>query len=159
MFKHLIFTMALLINSTLLADTAAFDPPEGWRLADTKALPKSVKIMVVGSGKKEMPPSINLGTEQYAGTLKEYLKIIQAFNKSQGDTWRDLGTIETQAGPASLSQLDMKSQWGDLRMLHLIFIHEGTVYILTASALKEEFASFYPQFIKSLKSIRLQKDT
>ena len=71
--------------------------------------------MVVGKSSKEMPPSINLGYEEFQGSLKDYLKIVQDFNRSQGDTWRDLGTVQTKAGPGSLSQLDMKSQWGNLK--------------------------------------------
>lgn len=151
---HSFLLLFLLIMSALNAATAAFDAPEGWQYADTAKLPKSVKVMVVGPAKTEMPPSINLGYETFDGSLKDYLKIVKEFNASQGDTWRDLGTIQTQAGPASLSQLDMKSKWGDLRMMHLIIKHEGIVYILTASSTKKEYSTYYPLFYKSFTSLR-----
>lgn len=151
------FILCILINLSCLAETqASFDIPEGWQVADQKSLPKSVKLMVVGKSSKEMPPSINLGYEEFQGSLKDYLKIVQDFNRSQGDTWRDLGTVQTKAGPGSLSQLDMKSQWGNLRMMHMILKKDSVVYILTASSLKEEFSKYYPVFFKALQSFQLK---
>lgn len=135
-------------------DVAVFTPPPGWRLADSKALPPSVKIMVVGKGEHEFPPSMNLGTEKFDGNLKDYLKVIKAINDSQGASWKDLGLIRTEAGDASLSQLDTKTQWGDVRMMHVILIKNGTVYILTAAALQDEFPKFYKDFFSSMKSLR-----
>lgn len=149
--------LSLLCLFSLNATTAIFDPPPGWQFADTKDLPKSVKLMVVGKAKNEMPPSINLGYEEFQGSLKDYLEIIKKYNASQGDAWRDLGTIQTKAGPASLSQLDMNSQWGPLRMMHVIYKQDSMIYILTASSKKEEFSSYYPLFFKSLTSFRLQE--
>lgn len=152
----LFLLLGMTLFSALEAVTAAFDPPQGWQYADTSKLPKSVKVMVVGPAKSDMPPSINLGYEPFDGSLKDYLKIVKEFNASQGDTWRDLGTIQTQAGPASLSQLDMKSKWGDLRMMHLIIKHEGIIYIVTASSTKQEYSSYYPLFYKTFSSLRFQ---
>lgn len=135
---------------------AIFTPPKGWQLADAKSLPPHVKIMVVGKGAREMPPSMNLGYEKFSGTLKDYLKIVKDINISQGDIWKSLGDISTEAGPASLSQVDMKTEWGILRQMHLIFAKDGIVYILTAAALKEEFSLFYKEFFDAMKSFRLE---
>jgi hypothetical protein len=135
-----------------------FTPPEGWRVADAQALPASVKIMVVGKGAHEFPPSMNLGTENYTGTLKQYLKRIKEINYSQGLEWKDLGMIRTEAGDASLSQVDTKTQWGDVRMMHVILLKNETVYILTAASLKEEFPKFYKDFFKSLRSLKINED-
>lgn len=135
-----------------------FVPPQGWVLADPKALPPSVKIMVVGKGQREFPPSINLATERYNGTLKQYLKTIKAINDSQGAEWKDLGTIRTEAGDASLSQVDSKTEWGDVRMMHVILIKNGTTYILTAASLKDEFSQYYKDFFNSMRSLRINKD-
>lgn len=136
-----------------------FTPPSGWQLTDSKELPKSVKVMVVGKGAKEYPPSINLSTEEYAGTLKQYLKIVKAINDSQGSEWKDLGTIRTDAGDASLSQVDAKSQWGETRLMHVILLKDGIVYILTAASLKDEFPKFYKDFFNSLRSLRINETT
>lgn len=132
-----------------------FMPPEGWHLADPKGLPPNIKVMVVGRGAHEYPPSINLAFENYAGTLKEYLKIVENINKRRGADWKDLGKIKTEAGEASLSQVDSKTKWGMERQMHVIFIKDGTVYILTAAALKDEFPNFYKEFFKAMQSLKI----
>jgi hypothetical protein len=137
--------------------SVTFMPPNGWLLADSKALPSSVKIMVVGKGKTSFPPSINLATEPYTGTLKQYLKTVKAINDSKGSEWKDLGTIKTEAGNASLSQVDSKTEWGEVRMMHVILLKHGTVYILTAASSKDEFPQFYKEFFNSLKSLKINK--
>lgn len=131
-----------------------FTPPPGWSSADPKALPPTVKSMVVGKGKGNFPPSINLGMEPYNGTIKQYLKIIKAINDSQGSQWKELGTIRTAAGDASLSQVDTLTEWGEVRMMHVILQKEGNIYILTAAAKKDEFPSYYKTFFDSLRSLR-----
>lgn len=137
---------------------AVFTPPAGWRAADPASLPKSVKYMVVGESTQKVPPSINLGLERYSGTLGDYLKIVKQINASQGDNWKDLGMIEIAGGPASLSQVDVKTEWGDIRQMHLIYLDHGVIYILTAAALREEFSKYYPDFFQALRSFKIQKE-
>jgi hypothetical protein len=134
-----------------------FTPPAGWKAVDPSVLTSSVKAMVIGKGTSDFPPSINLGTEAYKGTLKQYLKRIKEINKSQGSEWKDLGTIRTEAGEASLSQVDRRTQWGDVRMMHVILYKNGTIYIMTAASHKDEFAKFYKDFFNSLRSLRFNK--
>lgn len=135
---------------------AMFKPPEGWRQADSSALPPSVKIMVVGKGEKEFPPSINLGTDHFEGSLKDYLKLIKSINDAQGTQWKDLGMIRTEAGDASLSQVDSTTEWGKVRMMHVILVKNHTVYIMTAAALQEEFPRFYKDFFIAMRSLNLK---
>lgn len=135
-----------------------FTPPSGWRIADKSTLPPAVRIMVVGKGAHDFPPSIHLGTDQYDGSLKEYLKLVKSINDAHGSQWTDLGMIKTEAGEASLSQLDTKTKWGEVRYLQEILIKDGTVFILTAAASKDEFPNFYNDFFKSLQSLRFGKE-
>lgn len=135
-----------------------FTPPAGWVMGDASVLPPSVKVMVVGKAHSILPPSINLATEPYQGTLKQYLKTIKKMNDANGNPWKDLGTIRTQAGTASLSQVDFPSKWGDIRMMHVILVRNGHVYILSASSLKSEFPLFYNAFFSSLRSLKIVKD-
>lgn len=135
-----------------------FTPPKGWKMADTNALPPHVRAMVVGVSAKEFPPSINLSLEEYTGTLRDYLRIIKDINQSQGSEWKDLGTIRTQAGDASLSQADAITEWGPVRMMHVILNRNGMIYILTAASLKEEFPKYYKIFFESLRSLRINQD-
>jgi hypothetical protein len=151
-----VFTAQPPESATEESSTVTFTPPTGWRFADSKELPPNVKVMVVGKGKKEYPPSINLATEKYNGTLKDYLKTVKAINDSQSTSWKDLGTIQTASGNASLSQIDTKTTWGDVRMMHVIIIKDGTAYILTAASLTEEFPKFYKDFFNALRSLRIE---
>lgn len=138
--------------------TVRIVPPPGWQMADTKTLAKNVKLMVVGKGKGQFPPSINLATESYNGTLKDYLKLVKSINAAKGIEWKDLGKIQTEAGEGNLSQVDTKLQWGDVRMLHTILVRKGMVYIVTAAALKEEFPSLYQPFFNSMRSLSIDEE-
>lgn len=133
-----------------------FVPPAGWRFAEKQKESKSMQLMVVGEGANEFPPSINLCTEQYKGSLKDYLKIVKKINEAHGSSWKDLGVIQTEAGPASLSQIDMKTSWGDIREMHVILSKNDTIYILTTAALKSEFPKFYKDFFQSMKSLKFK---
>lgn len=135
-----------------------FQPPEGWLQADPKSLPSHVKAMVVGKGVNEYPPSINLAYDEFAGTLKEYLKLVEGVNKRLGAQAQDLGSIQTLAGEARLLQVDSKSVWGTERQMQVIIVKNGKAFILTASALKSEFSEFYPQFFASLKSLKINPE-
>lgn len=135
-----------------------FTPPEGWGAADPNILSPRVKVMVVGKGKTEYPPSIHLGMEPYKGTVKEYLKMIRVINDSQGDEFKDLGKIRTQAGDASLCQVDMRTEWGTVRLMHVILKKNEQLYVLTAAAKKDEFPQFYRDFFQSMRSLRFNKD-
>jgi len=139
-------------------DSIIFTPPEGWHLAENTALPPSVKVMVVGKGEREFPPSINLSVEPYSGTQKQYLKIVKSINDAKGAEWKDLGNIRTQAGNASLSQVDSKSEWGDIRMMHVILVKNKQTYILTAASLKDEFSKYYKDFFAAMRSLRFEKE-
>lgn len=139
-------------------EAALFVPPPGWLAADPDQLPKSVKAMVIGKGSHDYPPSINLGMERYEGSLKNYLKTIKTINESQHASWKDLGQIATESGNASLSQVDMQTEWGDVRLMHAIIVRYGTAYILTAAALKEDFPEHYKEFFAALRSLKINKD-
>ncbi len=135
-----------------------FTPPTGWKLAPKENLPSSMITMVVGKGSFSLPPTINLTTEPYKKSLKDYLKIVKNINSEQGYDWKDLGMIRTQSGNGHLSQVDTKSQWGEVREMRVILLKEKQIYILTALALKEEFSLFYKDFFTSFRSLRIVND-
>lgn len=135
-----------------------FIPPEGWRPALPKSLPPNTRAMVVGQGESKVPPSINLSTEEFSGSVKDYLKIIKDINHARKSEWKDLGRIRTQAGDASLSQTDSVTEWGAMRMMHVILLKNGIIHILTAAALKSEFPKYYKVFFESLRSLRINQD-
>lgn len=135
-----------------------FKPPKNWLLADANALLPSVKVIVIGKGNSALPPSINLSWEPYQFTLKQYLQAVKNRNTAQGYEWKDMGMIQTDAGPGDLSMVDSKSAWGDVRSMHLILLKDKRIYILTASAVKSEFSNFYKEFFDSIKSLKVAKN-
>jgi hypothetical protein len=130
-----------------------FSPPKNWQYVSADQLSEKVKVMVVGKSRKGYPPSINLGVEEYKGTLKDYLKLVKRINDEHGGEWKDLGMIRTPAGNASLSQLDTRTEWGWVRMMHVILVKDGAVYILTTASLRDEFASNYNDFFNTMRSL------
>lgn len=138
---------------------AVFTPPKGWRAADKKDLSPHVKILVVGPKlQNEMPPSMNLMIEPFNGTLKSYLKNVKKINDAHGDAWKDLGSLKTKAGEASLSQVEIRSKWGGEKLMHAIIVKNGYAYVLTATAAKNEFGRFYQQFYSALRSLQIYDD-
>lgn len=135
-----------------------FTPPKGWRYADPSQLGKAVKLMVVGEGSSHFPPSINLATETFKGSLRDYLKIMKAINDKDGAVWKDLGTIKTSAGNGSLSQVDLKNQWGEVREMHVVVKKRDTIYILTCAALKDDFSKYYKEFFDAMRSLKINKE-
>lgn len=135
-----------------------FTPPREWRYADSSQLGKAVKLMVVGTGSSHFPPSINLATETYQGSLKDYLKIMKAINDKDGAVWKDLGTIKTSAGNGSLSQVDLKNQWGEVREMHVVLKKKDTIYIITTAALREDFSKYYKDFFEAMRSLKINKE-
>ena len=137
-------------------EIVTFTPPKNWRMADISQLTYShVKSMVIGQSPSIFPPSINLCSEPYKATLQEYLKMVKNRNRAQGNEWKNLGVIQTEAGNANLSQVDIPSQWGNIRHMHVILVKNENVYILTAAALKNEFSLFYKNFFAAMRSLKI----
>lgn len=159
--KKRFFVFLLLIltaNSFSLAGDEVrhliFTPPKGWVAADSSQLPPSVKMMFIGKSNLSLPPSLNLGMESFEGSLQEYLATVERINRSLGAEWEDLGFIQVLAGKASLSQVDAQTEWGMVRMMHIILVEHGYAFILTAAALKDDFAKYYEDFFHSFKSLK-----
>lgn len=136
-----------------------FKPPEGWSILPHDDKYPSIKILVAGKPKASIPPTINLSTEPYSHSLKDYLKIVKNKNASKGNEWKDLGTIKTQTGMASLSQVDSMDKSGiSMRHMHVILLKNGKIYILTAAAPREEFPLYYKDFLAAMQSLTISKD-
>ena len=91
-------------------------------------------------------------TATYLGAIGEKI------NNAQGHEWKELGTIDTKAGSGNLSQVHTVTEWGKVKMMHVILPHEGKIYVLTASALQEEFADFYDTFFTAMESLHINSE-
>lgn len=134
----------------------SFKPPKDWKSVELDKLSPAVKMMLVGTGKENFPPSITLAVEPFSGTLKDYLKIVKNMNIAEKTEWKDLGKIKTEAGSASLSQYDENSNWGVTRTMTVILVKNGNAYILSATALKSEFSGYYKEFFAAMRSLNLK---
>jgi len=136
-----------------------FLPPKGWDIADPKLLSPHVQIGFFTKGKKEISPSLNLAVEETSLSLADYLKAVKAIHESDPSTrWRQLGKIQVLAGLAQLTEIDTQTEVGPMRILQMILVRDGKAYILTAGALKEEFAEHYQDFQKSFRSFQVTPD-
>jgi hypothetical protein len=136
-----------------------FLQPKGWDIVDSSTLPPHVQIAFIHKKSASFSPSFNLATEKVDVSQAEYLKIIKNIHESdRNNRWRHLGKVHTSAGLADLTEIDTDSEWGPIRILQLIFIRNGTAYVLTAAASKKEIASFYKDFHTSFRSLQITED-
>jgi hypothetical protein len=150
----------LFFFTTLSAKHCTFLPPQGWEIAQLKNPSPHVKIGFLGKGKSEFRPSINLATEGGVDVpLKGYVKAVKEQHKAESGTQvRDLGAFPMKCGSGQLIELTSPSPWGPVRVLQALFVEEGTAYILTAAALKEEFITLQKELLQSFASFKLTDD-
>ena len=134
-------------------------PPKGWEcINDPGQLPQKVKVIFVGSGQGNNPftPSVNLAAESTTLSLKEYVAQAKAYHEGRAGTrCTVVGTIQTNAGPAQMLQIDRASQWGDIRFLQAIYIQDAEAYVITATCLKSDFGNLSSQIFKAIQSFSL----
>jgi hypothetical protein len=136
-----------------------FTPPSGWDIADPSSLSPRVKIAFLKSTSNGFCPSINLAIEETSVSLNEYLKAVKAIHEQdRSNNWRALGKVKTSAGLAQLTEIDSKTEWGPIRILQLIFLKDGQAYVITASALREDFSNYYKEIQSAFRSLTLSSD-
>lgn len=136
-----------------------FIPPKGWELADQSKLSPRVKICFLGKSSSSLLPSVNLATEEVDISLKAYVDIVKRDCESDPNClFRDLGKYKTSLGEGRLTEREVKTKWGTSRQVQLIVIKDKEAYILTASALKEEFSRHYQEFERVLQSLTWTDD-
>lgn len=132
-----------------------FDVPKGWEMVDPKVLLPEVKVMVKGKALKanHLPPSINLALEETSLSLEEYLDAIKVMNTpDRNRKWSRMGSIHTKAGDMALTQLDLTSKWGDVRMIQALMIKNCVAYVITATSQLSEFSQFSKEFFSAIRS-------
>lgn len=138
-----------------------FIPPKGWEMIDPKVLLPEVKVMVKGKPKSDahIPPSLNLALENTDLSLREYLDAVREMNTSdESRNWAEVGTIRTKAGEMVLTQLDLTTNWGEVRLFQAIMVKKGVAYVITATAQRDEFSLFSDDFNSSIASFTINKD-
>lgn len=151
-------------SSEKLSESAAqiycfFTPPQGWEIADPKSLSPRVKMAFFKNTKKGFCPSINLAIEETPVSLTEYLKAVRTIHEQdRSNCWRALGKVRTAAGLAQLTEIDASTEWGPIRILQLILLKDGSAYVITAAALKEEFSNYYKEIQSAFRTLTLSSN-
>lgn len=150
----LLFFPCLLFGQTY----PLFTPPPHWALAHPDTLAKRALVGFLDTRQSGFCPSITLTTEKTDLAPDQYLQIVQDNCKKKRQSWRHLGSLQTQAGLAELTELEVKTQFGPARIMQAILFKDGVAYILTAGALKKEFARHAASIEKSFTSFTLTDD-
>jgi hypothetical protein len=137
-----------------------FIPPSEWEAMHPSLLKGCTEIGFIGKGDGDLLPSVNLAIEEGVNIpLAAYVAAVKKIHEANPNKkWRDLGKTTLPGGVAELTEIEEKIPQGDLRMFQLLLLRKGAAYIITASALKEEFPKFSQAFQKSLRSITFTSD-
>jgi hypothetical protein len=154
--RFLFFLLPLLIYGK----QCHFVPPPGWEIAQLKNPSPHVKVGFIGKGSTDFRPSINLATEEEVDvSLKEYVKAVKELQISDPSTkWRDLGTLPMKAGTGRLVEMSSTGPFGEIKIFQAMFVDEGTAYILTAAALKEDMGKLRSELLQSFQTLNLFED-
>ncbi|MEM7175134.1 MAG: hypothetical protein AAF443_04300 [Chlamydiota bacterium] len=146
-----------LCHSVTGAPFAFFSPPAGWQVSDPLLFNQEVKIGFVQSHKKIFSPAISLTIEKVGkAKLKTYLQAVRKNHRlHHHHGYRELGFLKTKSGKVHLSLIDQASQWGPLRIMQAISIHDGHAVIQTATALKKDFPAVRKDILESFRSLTL----
>ncbi len=142
----------------LIAAHCLFAPPSDWEIADPKMPSKRAVVNFVSKKKTGFCPSMNLTHEKVRVPIGAYLKIVERNCLTKKQRWRHLGRIETLSGKAELTEIEVKTNFGDARIFQAILYKGEDIFILTASALKKEFGRYAPSLEKAIRSMRVVDD-
>jgi hypothetical protein len=141
-----------------LAAHCLFAPPPDWEIADPKMPQKRAVVSFVAKNKRGFCPSMNLTHEKTKVSMKEYLAIVEKNAKAKKQKWLHLGQIQTQSGKAELTQIEVKTKFGETRIFQAILKMGEDIFILTASALKKDFGKHAPSLEKAISSMHIVND-
>lgn len=157
---QLLLVVVLLSNMSLILLTlyCLFSPPSDWEMTDPKTPSKHVLVSFLDKSKSGFCPSLNLTHEKVTIPMQDYLAIVQKNCQIKKQTWRLLGTVETQSGKAQLVDIESPSAFGTLRILQAILRKKEDVFILTAGVLKKDFEKYAQKIQASFRSLFLCED-
>lgn len=137
-----------------------FVPPKTWDVVDPSKLTSMFKIAFVERSNKTFKPSLNLGIQKTKVSLAEYVEAAKKQHlTNRNKKWSELGLVKTKAGMAHLSQIDEKTQMGDIRSMQCILLHKEHIYVMTAVALREDFLHYHNEFLEAFESFSIHPDT
>lgn len=148
------------ISPPQLPEMCSFTIPDGWQQEKSTRIVDPTKILVkTEKDAISLAPSINLVIEKIDMTLPEYTNLIKGLYEYVDDAeWNDLGNINTKAGQARLTMIDMEHKYGPIRIMQLSFVKDGILYLITNTALKNDFQKHYQNFFNAMRSFTIYDD-
>ncbi|GAB4188572.1 MAG: hypothetical protein Tsb0015_08730 [Simkaniaceae bacterium] len=136
-----------------------FEPPKGWNISHPGIHSSHVKIGFVAPWKKGFAPSINLAIEHAEISLQEYVQTVKQLHLSDAACqYYSMGNFPLSFGPAHLAQIDIKNEYGDVRILQLLAKYQNYAIIVTAATLKKDFFAFKDTFFHCFHSLKAFPD-
>ena len=141
----------------LVASELKLTVPEGWEcVTDQEQLPKKVQLIAISPTKTKFTPSINVASEETDQSLIDYIDTAKLYHESEGETHvTKLGQIPTKSGQALLIQIDRKTDFGIVRFIQAAVIQDEVAYVVTATCLRDDFATYCSNFFDSIKSFEI----
>lgn len=144
--------------SLFLALHCLFTPPDGWEIADPKTPAQRPIIGFVDKTRSGFRPSLHLTHEKTSLPMKEYLEVVKKNSLQKKRSWKELGTIETKSGKATMIEVEISTQFGKTRLLQALLRREEDLFILTAGATKKEFGKYATKIERAFSSMELCDD-
>lgn len=161
--RHLLWQVGVFLAFSLLSASEPFYyfiPPASWEIVDPTKLKPMIKIAFVEKSGKTFKPSLNLGIQAANVSLSEYVAAAKKQHLAiRSKKWSELGIVHTKAGLGHLSQIDEKTQVGEIRSMQCMIVQEGLAYVITAVARKEDFLQYHNDFIKVFESFSIHTST
>lgn len=167
LFRNALFGLSLLFAGLSVAEDGndvihpicRIQEPGGWLRMQAPETPPDMEIlsMYVMDQNTGLRPNMNILTTPTDFSLQEFVREAREdWEALPGKVWQDLGLVKTNSGTAHLSQIDMETQWGDVRTIQAILVKKNHAVILTVQALREEFGEVQDLFFKTVRSLEVE---
>ncbi|MBN2478855.1 MAG: hypothetical protein JXA94_01375 [Parachlamydiales bacterium] len=136
--------------------TVFFKVKNEWELANPKAYTNLIKVGFIKKEKAKFKSSINLACEKTSASLKDYTKAAKEIHEEDINVTYDiLDEIQIDKTIANLCQINKKVNGINLKMLQMIFVKDGYVYVMTAACEKTKFLNNFKNFMEIFLSFQL----
>jgi hypothetical protein len=131
--------------------------PSGWKV-DESGMMGSIVIFVEPVLNKNFAPNINIFSEETKMPAEEYVKSAQKNGERIFSEYKVIGSKEAQIGGIKSPVLDFSYRQGNIGVLRMKAAHVaagGRMFVITCSALAEDFANYESIFEQTISAFRV----
>ncbi|AAD18238.1 hypothetical protein CpB0085 [Chlamydia pneumoniae TW-183] len=133
--------------------------PSLWQCIDDKTqLPEKLDVLLIGKGKGNLTPTINIAQEITSKSSKEYIEEILAYHKANEMTLESgiFTQIQSPSGEFTIIKTEKNSSWGRVFCLQATTVIDHTAYIFTSTATLDDYAELSFTFLKVVSSFQIR---